>query len=139
MLLTSIFLFLISFNNIISHHYKCGVPKRENFQAEIDGKKVDLYFLINSKGYEIAITNYGGIIVSILAPNLQNQVDNIVKGYQTLDEYIDNQKQGKKVNSLLGRYANEIKDGEFIIDNKNYKLKDLNNYSNFGEKVWTAV
>ena len=139
MLLTSIFLFLISFNNIISYHYNCGVPKRENFQAEIDGKKVDLYFLINSKGYEIAITNYGGIIVSILAPKLQNQVDNIVKGYPTLEEYIANQKQGKKVNSLLGRYANEIKDGEFIIDNQNYKLNDLNNYSNFDEKVWTAV
>ena len=145
MIIYLIFLLLLSFNNIISHNHNCiicnncNIPKRENFQAEIDGKKVDLYFLSNSNCYEIAITNYGGIIVSILAPNLKDQVDNIIQGYSTLQEYIDNQKKGKKVNSVLGRYANAIKDGEFIIDNKKYKLSDLNNYSNFGEKVWTPV
>lgn len=77
--------------------------------------------------------------MSIMVPNKFNQFDNIVQGYSSLKEYIFNQKKGTKINSLLGRYSNQIKNGEFILDNKTYKLKDLNNYSNLGEKVWYAV
>ena len=136
MFLFSVFFLLISFNSINTKMY---CTRREDFQAEIEGKKVDLYYLINNNGYEISITNYGGIIVSILVPNSEHKLDNIVHGYPTLQEYILHQKKGEIINSLLGRYSNEIKDSEFILDNKNYKLKDLNNFSNFGEKVWTAV
>ena len=136
MFLVSVFFLLISFNSINTKMY---CTKREDFQAEIEGKKVDLYYLMNNNGYEISITNYGGIIVSILVPNTEHKLDNIVHGYPTLQEYILHQKKGEIINSLLGRYSNEIKDGEFILDNQTYKLKDLNNYSNFGEKVWTAV
>ena len=136
MFLFSVFFLLISFNSINTKMY---CTRREDFQAEIEGKKVDLYYLINNNGYEISITNYGGIIVSILVPNSEHKLDNIVHGYPTLQEYILHQKKGEIINSLLGRYSNEIKDSEFILDNQTYKLKDLNNFSNFGEKVWTAV
>jgi aldose 1-epimerase len=126
---------LISFKCILTQNSFNKYPKREDFQDEIDGKKVDLYFLTNINGYEISITNYGGIIVSIMAPNRENQFENIVNGFSTLKEYINHHKNGMKINSLLGRYANQIKNGEFILDNKLYKINDN---SNFGEKVWIA-
>ena len=136
MYLRTIFFLLISLNNIINH---ISYPQRENFQTEIEGKKVDLFSLTNNNGYEISITNYGGIIVSIMVPNLNKQFENIIHGYNSIKEYIQNQKKGEKMNSLLGRYSNEIKNREFTLDNQVYKLNNKNNFVNFGEKVWSAV
>jgi aldose 1-epimerase len=124
-------LFFLLFNDIITIFPNL---KKEDFQTEIDGKKVDLYFLTNKNGYEISITNYGGTIVSIMAPNNLNQFENIVQGYTTLKDYIT--KENK--NTILGPYANEIKNGEFILDNKIYKLNE-NDLSNLGQKIFTAV
>ena len=39
----------------------CGL-NRKDFQTIINGKKTDLYILRNRKGYEVAISNYGGAI-----------------------------------------------------------------------------
>ena len=40
--------------------------KKEDFQKVIQGKQVDLYFLHNANGMEVAITNYGGALVAIM-------------------------------------------------------------------------
>ena len=42
--------------------------KREDFQAEVQGKQTDLFILRNNKGCEVAITNYGGALVAIMVP-----------------------------------------------------------------------
>ena len=47
----------------------CGL-RREDFQATINGKKTDLYFLKNNSGNVVAITNYGGALVAIMVPDL---------------------------------------------------------------------
>ncbi len=135
MLINSSFFLLISFLIIITYQSPLN---QKDFQLELDGKKTDLYFLTNENGAEISITNYGGIIVSIMVPNKKNEYDNIVQGYSTLYEYLLAQKKGIKLNSLLGRYSNIIENDEFTLDNKNYKLTK-SSYSDFGEKVWTPV
>ena len=135
MLINSSFFLLISFFIVITYQFPLN---QKDFQLELDGKKIDLYFLTNENGVEISITNYGGIIVSIMVPNKKNEYDNIVQGYSTLNEYLIAQKKGIKINSLLGRYSNIIENDEFTLDNKNYKLTKNYN-SNFGEKVWTPV
>ena len=43
--------------------------KREDFQAEVQGKQTDLFILRNNKGCEVAITNYGGALVAIMVPD----------------------------------------------------------------------
>lgn len=40
-----------------------------DFDTVIDGKQVSLYQLTNRNGAEICITNYGGIVVSLLVPD----------------------------------------------------------------------
>ena len=132
------FFFLISislYTTIISPQSTIN-PK--DFQLDLEGKKTNLYYLTNEKGVEISLTNYGGIIVSIMIPNKLNQYENIIQSYPTLKEYISAQKKGIKINSLLGRYSNKIENDEFTLNNKVYKLKKNYN-NNFGEKVWTAV
>lgn len=46
----------------------CGL-RREDFQTTVNGKKTDLFVLRNSKGNEVAITNYGGAIVALMVPD----------------------------------------------------------------------
>ncbi|EJW92574.1 aldose 1-epimerase, partial [gut metagenome] len=43
--------------------------KKEDFQRVIKGKEVDLYFLRNANGMEVAVTNYGGSLVAIMVPD----------------------------------------------------------------------
>jgi aldose 1-epimerase len=62
--------------------------EKEAFGNTPDGKPVDLYTLKNDNGIEIKITNYEGIVVSVFAPDHAGNFEDIVLGYDTLEEYI---------------------------------------------------
>ena len=57
----------------------CGL-NRKDFQTTINGKKTDLYILRNRKGYEVAISNYGGAICAIMVPDKDGNVANVIQG-----------------------------------------------------------
>ena len=40
--------------------------KKSNFETEVDGKQTQLFVLNNASGMEVCVTNYGGIIVSVI-------------------------------------------------------------------------
>ena len=52
------------------------------------GEPVQLFTLKNSGGMEVHIMNYGGIITKILTPNKNGKIEDVVLGFETLDEYI---------------------------------------------------
>ena len=54
--------------------------KREDFQAEVQGKQTDLFILRNNKGCEVAITNYGGALVAIMVPDRDGKMANVIQG-----------------------------------------------------------
>ncbi|MCB0116043.1 MAG: galactose mutarotase [Caldilineaceae bacterium] len=102
---------------------------------------VDLFTLRNDNGVSVAITNYGGIIVSILAPDRSGQAGEITLGYDTLGEYIA---VNPYFGSLVGRYANRLARGKFQIDGVTYALAQNNGVnslhggpSGFNRQVWT--
>ncbi|GHU64969.1 aldose 1-epimerase [Bacteroidia bacterium] len=116
-----------------------GNLNKKDFQAIVDGKPVDLYILSNQSGSEVAITNYGGKIVSIYVPDKDgNYVDVVlgksnITGYQNLQEAY--------FGSLCGRVANRIAGGKFSLDGKDYQLA-VNNGPNSlhgGIKGYNAV
>ena len=89
------------------------------FKTTIDGKAVDLYTLSNDK-VTVQITNYGGFIVSMLAPDRVGNYTNIVTHYNTIGEY---QKYNLgMVGPALGRFANRIANAKFTLDGKEYNL-----------------
>ena len=61
----------------------CGL-RREDFQTTINGKQTDLYFLRNSAGNEVAITNYGGAIVAIMVPDRDGKYANVIQGHDNI-------------------------------------------------------
>ncbi|MFZ4521512.1 MAG: aldose epimerase family protein [Bacteroidales bacterium] len=114
---------------------------KETF-GEVDHKEVFLFTLTNISGIKVKITNYGGIITSILVPDKNDSLGDIVLGYDTLSQYIAN---SPYFGAIVGRYANRIAKGKFTLDGKNYKLA-VNNGNNslhgglkgFDKVVWDA-
>jgi aldose 1-epimerase len=117
--------------------------ERSVFGKMPDGEKVDLFTLTNSRGMEVKITNYGGRVVSILAPDRHGHLADIVLGYDTLDGYLS--KQDPFFGAIVGRYANRIAKGQFTLDGVVYHLPQNDGQNTlhggpegFDKKVWTA-
>lgn len=120
-----------------------ALPARSKFQKEIDGKPNDLFVLTNAKGMKVAITNYGGRIVSILVPDKTGQLVDVNLGHGSIDEYEANE---SFFGTLVGRYGNRIGKGQFTLDGKTYKLATNNGPNSlhggkkgFNAKMWEAT
>jgi len=83
------------------------------------GRPVTLYTLTNSHGVEIKAMNYGGIILSIKVPDRKGQLADIVLGHETMEGYVPNP---PFLGAIVGRYANRIAGGTFMLDGKAYNL-----------------
>ena len=114
----------------------------EPFGTTKDGQKVDLYTLKNSQGMEAKITNYGGIVVSLTAPDKAGKFADVVLGF---DKFSDYETRNPFFGAITGRYANRIAKGKFKLNGEEYKLA-VNNGPNalhggkvgFDKKIWNA-
>jgi aldose 1-epimerase len=93
--------------------------KKELF-GEIDKQPVCLYKILNDNGISIHIANYGGIIQAVYMPDKNGKNDDIVLGFDNLDDYV--QKDHPYIGPLIGRYANRIGNAQFEINGKTYHL-----------------
>ena len=93
--------------------------RREAFQKEIDGRKVDLFTLKASTGMVVKITNQGGKIVQLLVPDKDNHLGDVVLGYETVDQYVTGR---ASFGAIIGRYANRIAKGRFTLNGREYQL-----------------
>ena len=85
-----------------------------------DGKDIKLYTLTNGNGIKVQLSDIGAGIVSIVTPDRNGQMDDIVLGYpDPLSYYGDGPCAGK----IPGRFANRIANGRFKIDDKEYQLE----------------
>ena len=108
-----------------------------------DGESVDIYTLRNRNGMETKITNYGGIVVSLTAPDVSNKYEDVVLGYNNLDDYMN--PPFPYFGAIIGRFGNRIAKGRFTLNGHEYKLA-VNNGENhlhgglkgFDRVVWTA-
>lgn len=120
----------------------CGL-QRKHFQKVIAGKEVDLFVLRNQHGNEVAITNYGGTILSIMVPDRDGNRANVIQAHDNIDACIASPEPF--LSTLVGRYGNRICRGEFQLGGKSYKLT-INNGPNhlhggptgFHARVWDA-
>ena len=83
-----------------------------------NGNKVYKYKLTN--GYmSVEIMSYGGIVTNINLPNSKGQDTDIVLGFNTLDQYID---EHPYFGAIIGRYGNRIANGKFSLNGIDYQL-----------------
>ena len=103
---------------------------------------VELFTLTREGAPTVRITNQGGHIVSILAPDRTGAVADVTLGYAEFAGYA---KSSGFIGATVGRYANRIAKGAFTLDGKKYTLA-INNAPNtlhggptgFDTRLWSA-
>lgn len=108
-----------------------------------DGQNVDLFTLADAWGMEARITNYGGIIVSLTAPDRKKQFADVVLGFDSLQPYLE---KHPFFGTITGRYANRIGGAAFTLDGVTHQLTanagshHIHGGANgFDKKVWAAT
>jgi aldose 1-epimerase len=116
--------------------------KKQAFGKMPDGTAIDLYTLVNANGMQAAISNYGGTVVSLTAPDRSGKFADVVLGMEDLAGYL---KGVPFFGATIGRYGNRIGHGQFKLDGKTYNLpkNDGDNTlhggpEGFDKRVWTA-
>ena len=116
--------------------------EKKAFGITPDGKTADLYTLTNKNGMQVKITNYGGAIVSVMAPDKSGKLGDVVLGYDTLDGYVTDKNY---FGALIGRYGNRIGNAQFKIDGTTYTLAKNNGENSlhggvkgFNKALWDA-
>ncbi len=131
----------IAMSLVLPAQAKSGISKAE-FGKLTDGRTADIYTLTNARGMKARITNYGGIVVSLTAPDRKGKMADVVLGYNKLEDYI---KATPYFGAIAGRYANRIAGGKFTLDGTTYTLA-TNNAPNhlhggkvgFDKRLWKA-
>jgi len=107
------------------------------------GEDVLLFTLKNAQGMEARITNYGGIIVSLTAPDRTGKLADVVLGFDTLEPYLG---KHPHFGCITGRYANRIGGAAFKIDGVEYQVTANSGKNHihggtiaFDKKVWKAT
>jgi len=107
-----------------------------------EGESVDLYTLTNTQGASAAISNYGGVVVSLKVPDRNGAMGDVVLGFDKLDGYT---RPGPHFGAIIGRYANRIAKGKFTLDGMEYTLAKNNGDNSlhggirgFDKQLWIA-
>jgi len=132
---------LMGCQNNTSNNVKPGITKAE--WGEADGKKVYLFTLVNNKGTEVKISNYGGIVTSFITEDKNGKPSNIVVGFDSLASYLQ---KPPYFGALIGRYGNRIGDAAFTLNGTAYTLAANNGKNHlhgglkgFDKVVWDAT
>jgi aldose 1-epimerase len=114
---------------------------QESF-GQIDNQNVFSYTMVNDHGLKVTAINYGCIITKIVVPDKNGNYENIVLGYDTLKDYVND---SSFLGAIAGRVAGRIKGASFELDGKTYVLakNDHNNHlhggiKGFNKVVWEA-
>lgn len=107
-----------------------------------NNREIYLYSLVNNNGMRADITNFGGAIVSLYAPDRNGKLQDIVLGYDNLDDYV---RPNPYLGAIIGRHANRLEGACFTLNGVLYQLNknEGNNQlhggiEGFNKKVWSS-
>ena len=95
------------------------------FEGEVDGKPVALYTL-QEGDLTMQVTNFGARVVTLWTPDKAGNQEDIVLGYNNLDNYVNNPGE-RFLGAVVGPYANRIANGTYTIGKETYNFPQNNN------------
>ena len=115
----------------------------KDFKKKIDGKEVQLYSLQNKNGSKALVTNYGGRLVALYVPDKNNQLIDVVAGFDSVEGYQNSTEP--YFGATIGRFGNRIAKGKFELNGKSYQIFNNNGVNSlhggkkgFQDVVWDA-
>jgi aldose 1-epimerase len=115
---------------------------REPFGQLADGRTVDAITLSNGGRMHLRVLTFGAIIQSLHAPDRDGKLDDVVLGYDSLDEYV---RDTRYFGAIVGRYANRIANARFTLDGDTFSLAANDGVNHlhggpegFSHAVWSA-
>ena len=113
-----------------------------HFGLTTEGDSIVQYAFANGNGLEIKIINYGCIVTHLKVPDQSGKIEDVVLGYDNLEDYI---KASPYFGAVVGRYGNRIAKGKFTLDDVEYQLVQNNGENHlhggtkgFDKVVWEA-
>ena len=110
----------------------------------VNAEDIRLFSIVNADGSEVILSNLGACIVSVVVPDKDGNLADVVLGYRNPEDY---DTDGPCMGKVPGRYANRIAKGRFAIGDKTYELA-INNGPNhlhggpgaqcFANRIWDA-
>ncbi len=98
-------------------------PINNNQKNAIMKEDLKVFTLTNKLGNQVKITNYGAKVMSVIVPDKNGKKENVVLGYSSAEQYLDG---NPYFGAIIGRYANRIANGQFILDGEEYQLNRNN-------------
>jgi len=98
----------------------CGNLLAAGFGALSDGRVPQVYTLQGVDGLRLDVTDYGGRLIRLYAPDRYGNLADVTLGFNTAAEY--ERYRGFCFGTLIGRFGNRIRDGRFTLDGKEYQL-----------------
>lgn len=127
---------------------KRNIINAVDFISVIEGKQTRLYSLKNKNGLSASFCNYGARWVSFCVPDQQGNVDDIVLGFNSIQDYLKAEEPYH--GAIIGRVAGRIRQGQIQIGSAVFQLSinerhsdDFGNHLHGGEKgfsfrVWDS-
>lgn len=114
-----------------------------HFQQKVDGEKTCLYRIYNKNGVEVCITNYGARVVSLMVPDRNGKMEDVVCGFSDINSYTS---QSQNYGATVGRYIGRILHARYTMNGKEYHLQANHadghtahgGNPNFGARMWKA-
>jgi len=114
-----------------------------SFGKTPSGVETTLYTIENARGSKVSVCDYGGILVSIIVPDKDGRMGDVLLGYNDAAGYVPT---CGYMGALIGRVGNRIGKGEFVLNGKLYQLyqNDGRNHLHGGkvgynEKMWDVT
>jgi aldose 1-epimerase len=110
--------------------FACAQKKQTEIPEETMIQEANPYQILtmsNSNGMEMTVTNLGARVMTLLVPDKNGEVLDVVLGYDTPKEYLTSPEPF--FGTAVGRYGNRIAKGKFELDGQTYSL-ELNNGAN---------
>ena len=114
---------------------------RTSFGNLPDGRPADLYTITNASGASVSISNYGGILVSLLVPNREGKLTDVLLGFSDVSGYTP--VNPGYMGALIGRVGNRIGHGRFTLNGISYQVATNSNghhlhggVTGFDKKLW---
>lgn len=110
--------------------------------GKFENKDVKLFTITNSNNLTVKLTNFGAIIVSLIVPDKNGKLDDVVLGFDNLEKYLTN--DICYFGSTIGRNSNRVKKAEFVLNGSTYTLdkneRNKNNlhsgFNPYNKRLW---